>query len=330
MNYLANLCHNCTECFHACQYAPPHEFAVNVPRTLAQIRVRSYQQYCWPRPLAAAFRLHGVATVLGLALVLIGIMLGSSQLIEHRTLLMPGEGGSPYSVVSHDVLVGTFGAVSLLVLIALVVGVVRYVRDTSQAPAALASPLTLISGLRDVLTLKYLEGSGADCTTAEEVRVPWRRWFHHCTFYGFLLCFASTTVAAIYHVVFGWRAPYAYSSLPVVLGTLGGLGLLIGPPGLWWVRIERDPSTTDVDQKGLDASFILLLLLTSATGLALLVLRESAVMGTLLIVHLGFVMTLFLTLPYGKFVHGLYRAAALIQYARECRRAALPGHSGGA
>ena len=31
MNYLSNLCHNCAECYYACQYAPPHEFAVNVP-----------------------------------------------------------------------------------------------------------------------------------------------------------------------------------------------------------------------------------------------------------------------------------------------------------
>ena len=36
--YLANLCHNCGACLYACQYAPPHEFAVNVPRVLAQVR----------------------------------------------------------------------------------------------------------------------------------------------------------------------------------------------------------------------------------------------------------------------------------------------------
>ena len=39
--YLANLCHNCGECLYACQYAPPHEFGINVPRTLAEIRVAS-------------------------------------------------------------------------------------------------------------------------------------------------------------------------------------------------------------------------------------------------------------------------------------------------
>ena len=40
-------------------------------------------------------------------------------------------------------------------------------------------------------------------------------------------------------------------------------------------------------------------------------------MGALLIVHLGIVLALFVTLPYGKFVHGLYRLAALVKYRRE-------------
>src|SRR5262245_63032725 len=67
LNYLANLCHNCGECLYACQYAPPHEFAINVPRTLAQLRLASYEAYCWPRPLGNAFRQHSVTTALGAA-----------------------------------------------------------------------------------------------------------------------------------------------------------------------------------------------------------------------------------------------------------------------
>ena len=61
----------------------------------------------------------------------------------------------------------------------------------------------------------------------------------------------------------------------------------------------------------MDVAFTAMLLLTSGSGLLLLVLRETAAMGWLLVVHLGFVMALFLTLPYGKFVHGVYRSAAL-------------------
>ena len=132
-----------------------------------------------------------------------------------------------------------------------------------------------------------------------------------------MLCFASTSVAALYDNVFGWSAPYGYTSLPVLLGTVGGLGLLVGPAGLLALRRRRDPALGDAAQHGLDESFIALLFVTSLTGVALLVLRNQAAMGALLIVHLGAVLALFVTLPYGKFVHGIYRTAALVKYASE-------------
>src|SRR5262245_33258031 len=56
MLYLANLCHNCGECLYACQYAPPHEFGINVPRVLAKTRVASYEEFCWPSWMRPAFR----------------------------------------------------------------------------------------------------------------------------------------------------------------------------------------------------------------------------------------------------------------------------------
>jgi citrate/tricarballylate utilization protein len=42
-------------------------------------------------------------------------------------------------------------------------------------------------------------------------------------------------------------------------------------------------------------------------------------MGVLLAAHLGVVLALFVTIPYGNFVHGIYRLAALIRYAQERR-----------
>ena len=46
-------------------------------------------------------------------------------------------------------------------------------------------------------------------------------------------------------------------------------------------------------------------------------LRDTPAMGLLLAAHLGVVFALFITLPYGKFVHGAFRFAALVRYARE-------------
>jgi citrate/tricarballylate utilization protein len=70
---------------------------------------------------------------------------------------------------------------------------------------------------------------------------------------------------------------------------------------------------------GMDVAFIAMLFLTSLTGLLLLVFRATPAMGVLLAVHLGVVFSLFITMPYSKFVHGLYRFAALVRYARERR-----------
>ena len=102
-----------------------------------------------------------------------------------------------------------------------------------------------------------------------------------------------------------------------MLGTLGGVGLLVGPLGLGWLKRLQDPATANPGQRGMDGQFIILLFLTSLTGLLLLGLRETRYLQALLVLHLWFVAVLFLKMPYGKFVHGLYRSLALLRYARE-------------
>jgi citrate/tricarballylate utilization protein len=63
-----------------------------------------------------------------------------------------------------------------------------------------------------------------------------------------------------------------------------------------------------------------LLVGTAVTGLGLLFMRGSIFMGTWLSLHLGFVLAFFITMPYGKFVHGLYRLAALVRFHIERKR----------
>jgi citrate/tricarballylate utilization protein len=320
LKYLANLCHNCSECYYACQYAPPHEWAVNPPKTFARIRVESYQEYAWPKSLASAFRANGLVVALVMALILVGFMFCAVQVAGSHNLSTAIAGADFYKIAPHEVLVLTFGAVGLFVVIALGVGLLRFWRDSGERASDLFNIPALTKAVKEVLKLEYLDDGGWGCAYPEEKSSQSRRWFHHFTFYGFLLCFAATTLAAIYYYGFGWTDTYAYTSLPVVLGTLGGLGLLIGPIGLWSLNARRNREITDESQQGMDVAFLVLLMLTSITGLLLLVLRATAAMGSLLVIHLGIVMTLFLMLPYGKFVHGLYRSAAILKYALERAR----------
>lgn len=324
LKYLANLCHNCSECFYACQYAPPHEFSVNVPQTLAKVRAGSYREYAWPGPLARLFDRNGLVAALALALGVTLVLLIAVALNGGLAALFGAtHDGEFYALIPHNVMVATFGGVALFVLVALIMGFVNFWREGGEGRGALSDAQSWRMALMEAFSLRHLHGQGdVGCTYPDAYHSHWRRRFHHFTFYGFMLCFAATLTATIYHYAFGWQAPYGMLSLPKLFGTLGGIGLLIGPAGLLYLKLKRDENTADVRQMGMDVAFIVLLWLTGFTGMALMVLRETSVMGLLLVIHLGVVMALFITMPYGKFVHGLYRLGALYRNALEKRREA--------
>jgi len=317
VHYLANLCHSCGACLHACQYAPPHEFAVNVPLAMARVRVRTYAEFAWPGALGRLYERNGVSVALALAAALaLFLVLGAAS---QGSLWHVPLAGNFYAVFPHDLMVALFAPVFLFAVLALGIGVANFWRGT--APGAVVPGEAAAQALHDVMTLKYLDGGhGEGCHNESDAWTKSRRRFHHATFYGFLLCFASTSVATLYHYLLGWQAPYALTSAPVLLGTLGGIGLLVGPAGLFWLNLKRHPQHGDAAQKPMDRAFIALLFAVSATGLALLAGRASGAMALLLALHLGCVMALFLTLPYGKFAHGVYRAAALLKWAVEKRQ----------
>jgi citrate/tricarballylate utilization protein len=312
VNYLANLCHNCGECYYACPYTPPHEYALNLPKVLAEIRVETYAQSAFPRSFSLA---HRNSTLAISVLIVIAVAVMAAIAVAFGSFASTG--ANFYAVIPHGPMAAALGVVFILAAIAMLVAFFRFWRQAIGVPIE-AGPM--VAALRDTLRLTNLDGHGSGCPYPRERLSQLRRWFHHATFYGFLLCFASTCVAAFYHYALGWRAPYPYLSVPVVLGTLGGLGLLAGPAGLFWLKRKRDPALDDLNPRHFGESFIILLLLSSFTGLLLLVLRETAAMSWLLMVHLGVVVALFCSLPFGKFMHGKYRFAALLRNAFEQSR----------
>lgn len=320
IHYLANLCHNCGACLHACQYAAPHEFAVNVPQAMARVRLDTYAEYAWPRSLGRLYQRNGLTLALasGFALVLFLCL----TLLAMGNLFTAMPGGNFYGIFPHNTLVLMFGSVFGFALIALGLGVRRFWRDVSPPPASTAlKTAAAVEATASVARLKYLDGGhGQGCNNADDRFTLWRRRFHHLTFYGFMLCLAATATATLYHYLLGLAAPYALTSLPVMLGIAGGLGLLVGPAGLLYLNLQRDPTQGDAKQKPMDRGFIALLLLVSASGLALLAFRETSALGLLLALHLGLVMAFFLTMPYSKFAHGIFRSAALLKHAIEKRQ----------
>jgi citrate/tricarballylate utilization protein len=316
ISYLANLCHGCRGCYYACQYAPPHQFGINLPQAFSEIRVESYEHYAWPQPLAQMFRRSGtvvsIAAALGVALVLVltGLLQNSGVVFAAHT-----GPGAFYRVIPFEAMVAVASVTFLFALLALAMSVRNFWR--AGTPVEKPAKGAFWKAVSDALTLRNLGGGGHGCNDRDGSFSGTRRQLHHTMFYGFLLCFAATSVATIYDHGFGWIAPYSLLSLPVLLGTLGGIGMVVGTVGLIWLKIVGDTEPVARKVVGGEYALLFLLLLVAVTGLLLLALRSTQAMGIALAVHLGFILALFLLLPYSKFVHGLYRAAALLRAARE-------------
>ena len=288
---------------------------MNVPEAMAKVRLETYTEYAWPRSLGALYKRNGLTLAIALAA---GLALFLMLAAATNGSLWGSVEGSFYAIFPHNLMISLFGPVFLFALLALGIGVRRFWRqqDPGSPPGAAVG-----EAVHDALRLKYLDGGhGEGCNNADDAFTNTRRAFHHLTFYGFLLCFAATCVATLYHYLLGWPAPYGYTSLPKLLGIAGGIALVIGTVGLFWLNVRRHPLQQDMAQRPMDRGFIALLFLTAASGLVLMLTKDTAALPLALCVHLGSVMALFVTLPYGKFAHGIYRSAALLKWAIERRQ----------
>ena len=315
--YLANLCHDCRDCLYACQYAPPHAFAVNPPQVFAELRTETYRDYAAPRLLKRVLSrtwLLVIASVLAM-LVYVFVFSGGAALWT----LQAGS-GSFYRIVPYALMVSVFLAIGVYVIAALVLGGVRFWRDTGGTLGQVVSLSAFMRATGDAFGLRYLGGEGVGCTYPAAAFSQNRRWLHHLVFYGFLLDLASTILAAITDHFFGQPAPYPLDHPVVVLGTVGGVALSVGCAGLLWLKWHSDRLPAAERMRQMDLTFLIVLLLTAVTGLLLLALRDTAALGALLVVHLGVVAALFITMPYGKFAHMVYRYAALVRNAIEAER----------
>ena len=325
IHYLANLCHNCGACLHACQYAPPHDFGINVPRAMARVRLETYTRYAWPAAFGKLYAANGLWVALCLAFGLTIFLCLALNL--NGTLFGTVADNNFYNIFPHGLLVNLFLPVFAFVVLSLGLGVLSFWRDVTPATGRQEPNLDVTSAaVWDALRLKNLDGGhGEGCHNADETWTDARRKAHHLTFYGFMLCFLATSVATLYHYVFGWVAPYGFTSLPKLFGVTGGLFLGIGTMWLAWLHLRRHPDHGDRAQRPMDLGFIALLWLTAWSGLLLVAVKATPYLPLVLATHLGVVMALFLTLPYGKFAHGIFRMAALLRHHVEKR---LPNNLG--
>ena len=313
VSQLANLCHDCRACYDACMYTAPHEFGLNVPAVLTEVRLEDYQRYVWP------------PRVPGLLRGWTGLFAGAVASATLFAGIAAANAGWSAIVATHDTAASPYRLIPDWVLAGLMLAAVAY----SLSVAALAArsywaatggrdvpvrPASVLRATWDALTLRYLRGGGVDCYYPEDDKpAPVRRYLHLLTVAGFGLCIVSTVAAAVSQDILGDPPPYAWLSAPVIAGTIGGCGLLAGCAGLLLLKVRSSRVTSIAQMTVKDYGLLSALTFLALSGLAVLLTRDTAAFGVILLIHLAAVILSFACAPYSKFVHIVFRLTALVR-----------------
>src|SRR6202140_132808 len=159
LNSFANLCHACGACYTDCQFSPPHEYDVNVPKTLAVARAESWAAYAWPRAFSALFANNGLAISIIAALCVAAFVFGFAALNDRQAMVGIHTGpGAFYALMPHSGRAALFGGALLYAIVALGMGVPVFGRDIGKPIGMLADPPSLWQAIKDTAGLRYLDG----------------------------------------------------------------------------------------------------------------------------------------------------------------------------
>ncbi len=315
--YLANLCHDCRACYYACMFTPPHEFAINIPQILAAARMETYRRWSWPDFLGRAFTNPSVTAILATSMAALVAVI-ALIFIPSENLFSAHEGpGAFYEVVPYFAMVSGALILFLYGIAVWMRGGARFWSETRSVLHEKGDWKTLAAAVVAALGLRYLKGGGPGCFYPDEKPSSVRRLYHALTFWGLTSDFISTSLAFVYQDLLHILPPYALTSAPVVFGAIGGVALILGTGGLIYFKMQSDRDPELKTASGMDYVFLVTLGLTALSGMLTLILRSTAAMGGILVLHLGCIAALFASAPYGKFVHAVYRTLALVRYEAE-------------
>lgn len=214
LNYLANLCHNCGACYVDCQFLPPHKFEVNVPRALARVRTNPNQGLCLAAGFVRPVRQKRAGDRPDRRRERGAVRSSFVALRDPAVLFGTHDGpGAFYKLMPHNAMVALFGAVFVYAILAIVRSACGFWRDIA-GKNPLTDAASIVQTVKDAGRPCYLDGGSGGCVNEGERPTGRRKHYHHATFYGFLLCFASTSVATLYHFLLGRKATYPWYDRP--------------------------------------------------------------------------------------------------------------------
>ena len=291
------LCHNCGDCTTHCpRGAKPGE-------VLAALRNKAIRHFAVPRFLGAllsrpaglvALLLTG-ALVFG-ALALVGPMGKSDAAAPERAF----EFANLYPLWLIETF---FFSLSGLIVVAFLAGIARFVR----ALRASGADGPILTGLVPAGLAIMAHSRFAQCGQERGRYIG-----HLATFWGFLGLAGVSTVVG-FATMFGvMETPLAQTNPLKILGNASGLAAIVGVVLLLADRV-RDPIKRAASTY-FDWFFVWALTGVIATGALIQFLRLAQAvpwMYVWYVVHLVLIFALFVSAPYTKFAHAVYRTVAM-------------------
>jgi quinone-modifying oxidoreductase subunit QmoC len=318
------LCHQCNDCSVRC----PRE--VNPGDVMSAVRAMAVEKLAFPGFLGSmvgnvnkTWPLLVITPIVFWFALLIAIT-GLGEIDGHNTLEPSALLGQFFwdSYVPHSLIYIVYFAATGWVALALFVQGSKFWKmlGTKQKRNG-----TLIGALVGVFVSIALHSKFASCDHG----VPKRRWGHFLLMWGFVGAAVTSGWAVVYlygdTIFFSWFFkifPFEKPGYPVeithwvkLLGNASAIALVVGGLLLWINRRTTGDKLVG-STNPFDRFFLWVVLAVIGTGVFTEVLRFVPGISPMIgfgvyILHLGIVLCLFLTLPYSKFAHILYRTLAM-------------------
>jgi quinone-modifying oxidoreductase subunit QmoC len=287
------LCHNCGDCTRYCpRGARPGD-------VLGALRREAIQHFAWPAFLARWVNDPRALPLLVLIPVLLFGLLwafGPEAASTH-----PGrmEFANQFPV---PVLEAVFFAISAAVIGMFVVGLRRAIPAWRASGARAPLLPNLLPALREIATHRRFAQCGAERS---------RYWGHLLVMWGFAGLAVVGTAIGLGHMAGAIHTPLAQTHPLKILANAGGAAALAGLVIVWAGRL-RDPVKRERTTY-FDWFFLVVLAGVVLTGVASELLRERQLeaMYAVYFAHLVLIFLLFVSAPYSKLAHVLYRTAAM-------------------
>jgi quinone-modifying oxidoreductase subunit QmoC len=167
---------------------------------------------------------------------------------------------------------------------------------------------TLLGGLASVAGDILLHRRFRTCGAARPRQIG-----HLLLMWGFIGALATTTVLGILMDVFGVKTPLPQLHPVKILGNVSAV--LLGAGVVWLVAKRLGDEATAGRSRAFDWFLLALVVLVVFSGIGAELLRHYRLPVPLAlavyVLHLGTVLSLFLTFPFSKFAHALYRTLAM-------------------